>query len=488
MSEDIKKDKEQEEIVEESTTESSKPKKKKVVAKKKTTKDTEDKYVVGERGKDDEIERKVKLILDTTPYEKLGEYIVKFREQYEKEELNDALSDQDSPESHIVTMSRQYEDCKELSVDMLKSSFQSGKLSEVYDDGEIVLKDSRNPKVIIPPNVKELSGKDAEYLVLARGGNVMRLILLNSGLTLRLKCPTPAQLDRYRMEINEGIDKYGRMFGSYFYTYADYYIRMAIINLLPELILDCNLKNWKQKNTLLKAISIHDYNIILWAIGSLIFKVGMDYTFQCTNEECLHTLDSKLDLSKLRLNNFSVMTEDHIKFIYSSESRSLRSVLKYQDSLFEPMYLTIGEDTIEVKVPSLYEYKEAGLNYLAEMNSEELNDDDSKAYYILANAYLVFLPWISKLIYGDKEENGAFTRDKSAIRVALDMAAVQDSGIGSEIKEFITKTALSHICLPVDKCPKCKTAPEALVNGYLPLEMQYTFFILSLMSTTPKAT
>ena len=49
------------------------------------------------------------------------------------------------------------------------------------------------------------------------------------------------------------------------------------------------------------------------------------------------------------------------------------------------------------------------------------------------------------------------------------------------IVEFIKSSMLTHIVIPINACPECGKVPEAALNGFLPLDMQESFFLISTM-------
>jgi len=402
----------------------------------------------------------------------------------DKEMFKKASTKSNTIENTLVKMIEVFSDQFTLMNDILKNI--SNKLEAFREDKEkgISIKDSY-PNLTKDFEGKELSGKDAKIYILANKRNVKRIKLLNSGFYVLIQSPSLSDLTIMYNKISDQLGEYGRLFGTYFYLYSDLSIKRVIVELISKLIISSNLKGWQKGDNLIKHISIHDYPVLLHGLASLMFKDGYKYKYQCPNDDYSEIVN--IDLNTLKYYNFNNVSEENLKFLSSSEPKSFKDVANYQKSLDFNDKITIDRYIFHMNVPSIYEYLKYGDSYNANLmdmiqdgNTESIQD------YLKFSYFKLFTPWISTIdvLKPDGMVNFKISDIDGKCLILDDL---QMNNVGSlddvinPIVEFIKSSMLTHIVIPVNECPKCHKVPKSAVNGFFPLDMQETFFLMSTM-------
>lgn len=387
-------------------------------------------------------------------------------------------------ENTLVRMVEVFSDQYNLLHDALTKNTKKLDISYEDEEKDIKVKDSF-PNMSKNFEGKELSGKEAKIYLLANKKNVKKIMLLNSGFYVLLQCPSLTDLTIMYNKISDQLDEYGRLFGTYFYLYSDLYIKQIMIDMISELVVSSNLKGWRKGKTLLKAISIHDYSTLLHGIASLMFKDGYEFKYQCPYGEYNEIV--KIDLNKIKYNNFNGVSESDLQFLSSSQTKTSKEITKYQKSLGLDTTIDLDTYKFHLKVPSLQEYFIYGDSYnknLMDMvqngNKEEIQN------YLKFSYFKIFTPWIERIdvLNDDKTVNFRLSDidGKCLILDELQLSNSKDlNKIIDPIVDFIKNTMLTHIVIPLNPCPVCKKIPENTINGFLPLDMQESFFLISTM-------
>lgn len=337
---------------------------------------------------------------------------------------------------------------------------------------------------------KVVSGKEAQLLMLAKNKNILRIFLYNSGFDITLRGPTLAEINNYYNKISAESDEYGREYGVHFFMFSDIIIKRATIELVESLITHASLKNWGRGQNILRGISLLDYDVLLWAIGTLMYRKGFPFQFVCSNPKhtCGYTETKEIDLRKLRLNNYSIITDEAIKMIANSEVKSFKDVAAYQKALGLSRLIPLYSNYVaKTKVPSLYEYLEYGTAFNAALWDQIQTDNKEQLYrYLEFNYYKVFAPWIEEIRYVEDDGSINFrVQDSSAITTALDTTQLEETAFGDDMKNFISDSMITHICIPFDKCPNCNYVPKYVINdAYIAFDVQQNFFTQSVMRMT----
>ena len=355
------------------------------------------------------------------------------------------------------------------SVEGLADSLSSGKLFE---------------------NAPLLSGKEAKTTLIARMGGNMKVFLYNSGFWVTIKSLNLSEVNEFYDTVDANGSEYGRVLGGYSHLTTDIYIKEKFAELIPTMVIDSNLKNWKSGNTLINNISFNDYYVLLWAACCMQFKQGAQVGIVCTNEECKHVCDDILvDLTKLRLNNFDMMPTEAIKFMRNGDVKTAADLKKYRDE-----YLGFTEEVVNgnilltLKVPTLGEYLKGGLaltgELLSALRGENKMSNDEMRRTVAIYFYPMLTPWVSQLAVLKPDKSIDFrTRELEGILTYMaeykrtKSKEVEDKFI-TTITDFIKKTRLSHVCASPIECPECHKVVKT-DSDLFPLDLQELFFMIS---------
>ena len=330
---------------------------------------------------------------------------------------------------------------------------------------------------------KGLSKSDIKTVILAMEGDIKKISLLNSGFTIVVRDPSLSELNVLFNKLQQDMNEYGRMFGALFYLFNDYYIKEALMEFIEKLTKP-NIKNANKSNVFRKMLSIHDYDVILHSIATLMYPDGYTYKFECSNENCNYKEEVKIDLNLIKYFNFDIIPEDCLSMIDRNEPLTYQNYLKYQSILGFTEQVDINKYRFYLKVPTMYEY----LSYGKEFNDLMFktitsSNKDQIENYIQYNYLKIFIPWISQVDIIDRNSNTvkhAIT-DKDIIMTILEVIQKYDDTLADKIVDFIKRTKVTHICYPVNLCPQCKQLPSGAVNGFIPFDVQNNFFSQCLM-------
>lgn len=353
-------------------------------------------------------------------------------------------------------------------------------------------------------DILDVSGDDGRIVFASVLGSGMRRIpLWNSGITITLRPLSLDILHQYYLEVNHVDYEYGKEFGYFYYLFSDLTISEYIINrLLPVAICGSSYVNWQNMDSLLSVISFQDYPTILWAMAMMMYPNGADIRYVCAEPNCGHVTREKVDLSKLRLINKDLLTDEMIEHFKSNRKLTDEDVAKYKAMLpiSNKIEFSYGDEgttayrkwTIFLKQPSLLEWRAVGRDYNKELRKNaEADSEESVTTYMFYNFYRCYKPWIEKIqvsLYVDKEtvktisvSNDGTTGNNLTIYDCLNDLQASYRPFEKLIQSYIEDSQISHICFYFPKCPKCGTEPATSYHGYIPYDPQKAFFILALM-------
>ena len=355
---------------------------------------------------------------------------------------------------------------------------------------------------------KHLSGKEAVVTVASMMQGIKRIPLWNSGIYITLRALSLKELTAFFNSVNTSGYDYGRELGGYYFMYVDHVIKkMVLEQLLPKALQDCNYKNWRNTNKLLKVISIHDYDVILWAFASMMYREGVPIKILCTKSECMHVEEITADLTKMRFVDTSKLTPEAIAHMKDTGVKTDKDLVDYHNALgmqdlFAYKVENVATDTttywhFKLATANCYDYLECGAAFNAELfefahqpNKEEVTE------FLTLNYYKAFLPWISslecvteagfgKIKLPDSEilaiVDNSPEDNREAFNAILDISQMETQDFGVYATEYIKRTKITHLALQYDKCIKCDTVPDTAVDGFIPYDMQAHFFTMCLM-------
>ena len=332
-----------------------------------------------------------------------------------------------------------------------------------------------------------INSKDSLPFMFALISGIRQVHFYDSGFWVTVRSPRIDELHLYYTTCRTNTDTFGKMFGQMAYIPADIEIRKAGIDLFKKCIINSNLANWNVGDTFEKNLSYFDYKTCLWALASLMFNDGANIDFTCLNDDCAYVDSVKVDISKLRIYDYTRLGEEALKYCYSDEIRTEEDIINYKNNILKissDIDLT-DEWVLSLKVPSFYEAMQDGLEYVSELSKNiQLTDMESVTDHVAARYYRIVSPWIEKISYRNIDDGKIMHfKDKSIIPNAINSlqltAKDNDTSLTDKLHAFIKDNQISYYCYSYTECPKCHTAPSVAIDGLIPCDIQQAFFILT---------
>jgi len=337
----------------------------------------------------------------------------------------------------------------------------------------------------IPAGPKRLSGKQGKVSLIRNIHGYAKTPLFNSGIWVVIKPFSIAELNSFFESVDIEDKIYGRLYGGHYYLFQDFRIKQQFMDLIVGSIIDSSLKNWETSKEFEKALDIQDYDILIGAVCQLLFKDGLEYNIPCIHKDCGHVETVKIDLNKIRYNDYKLLTDDNIKTVLQAESDSinLEMIKAYKEKLvFERKIVSDGV-TIHCETPSMWKYLQIGHTLAAKLFSGlhgESVEAKNFVQKLLSLASYSYLPWVFEIETDVQGPNWSISADRDIILHALDIFVIQEKDIMTRIEdEFIKKTKVSFMAYPGVKCPKCGGTPNDIKSDIYPADMQQLFFFLS---------
>lgn len=363
----------------------------------------------------------------------------------------------------------------------------------------------------IPNNViksKVISGKDALVTVASLMQGVKRVPLWNSGFYVTLKAPSIRDIIAYYNSINVDGYEFGRENGAYYFMYADYRLKKQVLEyLLPQCLVGSNYKHWKNNKKLIRALSLQDYDVILWALATMIYREGVNIRVVCAEPNCDYAEEVLIDLTNLRQPDKTKITPEAIAMMNSTEVKSDKDLAKYIKALkfpdtfrFKTNNKATDEDMywcFDIVPANCADYLEQGdilhNNLLAE--TADPTEEDVVTFFSI-NHYRSFIPWIANVKCITKEGyeaeevldehvifsiSGSDLSNKEVLNHILDITQMETSDLPQFIENYASRTKITLIAYYFGRCPVCDKEPDTGVQGFMPHDMQMHFFMMSLM-------
>lgn len=345
-------------------------------------------------------------------------------------------------------------------------------------------------KTNLSENERVLSGDSGRATLMARMQGIRRIPLLNSGFHVNLRTVTMPEIGDFHERIHSEEIEYGKLVGSYFYQYADFFTKRALMDMILKTVVDSNLNNYKRRTELLQSISILDYEVLLWAVAQMMHRDGVDTRIVCTHENCGYVHPIKLDLSKMRLNDFSKMSDDTIEFMCNIDKvRKSKDLEHYHEMLnFTETIQVMGNWEIVLRVPSMATYFQFGDLFMAELLKDlKPSDLDSIENRLIFRSLQQYAPWIAEVREIIPGERPIVTKDPDTIMTFLRICQGENNmnltEFTTKVEEFMQKSRISHIAFRFDQCPQCNQAPSGAIDGYMTYDVQTSFFTLAVLKT-----
>jgi len=347
---------------------------------------------------------------------------------------------------------------------------------------------------------KVVSGDEALRVFTTITGGLRKVTLWNSGFSINIKNLSLDALSSFLKEMNKRDYEYGKEYGGFYYLFADLSITEYIIDkLLPLVITGSNYADYKDISKLRSAIAFQDYQVILWALASMMYPDGTNIKYVCSEPDCHHIESARIDLEKLRLNNEDLINEDMKNFmadhaktkVTDEDLAKYRELCKFDKNItfeYGEVEETKKKWTVALKQCSLQEYMDLGNTFNEELISRaDVHSREEVSSFIAYNQMKTLLPWIKSLTLTTnvKGKPKTFTVEnnelnKATINAMLDEFMMNKPEFVNMVKDYIIETKISHLAFYYPKCPKCGKAPRNSVGGFVPYDPMQNFFTLGL--------
>lgn len=338
-------------------------------------------------------------------------------------------------------------------------------------------------------NPTKISGKRAVTAVLARTRGVYKVHLYNSGFWISIKPITMGQMDTWMESIDRDFKELGKIIGGQSQMVLDVFIKQKFMEILPDCIVESNLLDWQNPEVLNDAISFNDYETLMWAFSSIMYKDGIGIGVHCTNPDCLYRDDTQyIDLMHGLQINDKVLNPKAMKWLLegcnNSISRTLEEVKRYQTELISrDVVLEFPEQGMKLHLatPSMAKYLTYGTALIADLAATihgELNYRSSNVYKQLAfNLYRMLAPWVGQIeLLDDDNQPNSILEEVNDIAQALDYSFGNEVRLYERINEFIGKSRAVYFGTTMLECPKCHKRPNFSEDHFVPWDMEHVFF------------
>lgn len=331
----------------------------------------------------------------------------------------------------------------------------------------------------------EVSGEQARMLILASNHNIKRTYLYNSGFNIVLRGPSLTEMNLLYNRLQEDMDTYGRMFGSLFYMYSDIKIKAVIWDFIHQLVIGSNLNKWDKGNRLRDNISFNDYMPIMLAVATLMYKEGYDFVHPCPS--CEYVSQSKIDLNLLQLTDFNRLPLEILKELSVGKEVTPADVSSYKKGLKQHTPFKIGRYLINRRIPSIGDYLDQGTAFNEQLYAAvyEIKESNIIDQYLKFNYSRIFEPWIASIEIIDEasQETSFKLIERDAIGIALtELQNSDDRDVFiKEMNDYITGSSLTNIGYLATPCECCGTVPTNITNGFVPFDVQSSFFTMLVM-------
>ena len=455
----------------------------------------------------------VRITVPRVSADTLTEGLVNVGKAMGKVPFDEALNDRDS----LPSTCRDAYDFYSAQANLLKESLVD--LNTTVQSMGKTLKDVLKDKVSYAPvsttksipqlKTKNLTGQSAVTTVAAVVQGIKRVPLLNSGFYITLKSVTMREIASFFNTVNVNGYIYGRELGAYYYMYVDIELKRQILeNILPFVVVSSNYEQYKRKDKLLKAISFQDYDALLHAIASMMYRDGVDITTVCMHDDCRSTSTFRAELEKLRFTDETLYNDACKEWMSNPDTKrtdkdlqTYRTLLNMNDTFFYKISNTAtGLDSYWqfVMTPaSCKQYLDSGDLFNKSLFAFAANPDKEEVKeYITINYYKTFAPWIESIAcvteeaYTEKtirsEADKLFEikntpENADSISQILDIHQMEEQGFGLFAMKYIRDTKITKILLPLMECPHCHRLPDTGVDGFVPYDVQSLFFLMCLM-------
>lgn len=334
-------------------------------------------------------------------------------------------------------------------------------------------------------------------------GGLFQVPLWHTGIWVTLKPPTESEIVELNRIMAADKIQYGRFtYGLAFANMSSFTVA-RLVDFVIDHIYDTTAKTDELPiNELKKIVPPQDYPSLLWGLVCTMYPNGFQYRRACSSdpEKCNHVLEETLNVSKLQWTNVNALTDWQKTHMAGRQpkSKDKASILRYKEELkrLQNTTFSIGEEnsnsvTFVVGTPSIADYIEAGQRWIGEITEivERAlgveNKDEERNKFIRrhsqASAMRNLMHWIRSIEMGSNTID-----DRETIESTLNVLSGDDDirkKYNEAIIDYINKSTISIIGIPVYDCPGCKTTQETKLTSedfknIIPLDVMQLFFAL----------
>ncbi len=334
-----------------------------------------------------------------------------------------------------------------------------------------------------------VGGEKAYHTAMALISGIRKIALYNSGFNITIRPPLISELHQFYMRTRSASQEFGRQFGQYAFIPADVELKIASMELFKSLVLDSNLVNWRDPGVLERNISIFDYDTCLWGMATLMFPEGTEVEMFCNKRDCNYVDQAKIDIVKMRFNDYSRISNEAVKYTCSSNAKEMRTeedLKNYREQMMkESEIIQLNDEwSVSVETPSIAKYIEDGTVYAADMAAKiQKRNHIDVADYIRCKYFRIFAPWIKRVSFLDKR-TGHYKHWIDPLKLPDIIESLQLNKdklqLDTKLAEYMNEKRVSYYGYLYSVCPNCQTAPDVAINGIIPCDIQHSFFTLTM--------
>lgn len=249
-------------------------------------------------------------------------------------------------------------------------------------------------------------------------------------------------------------------------------------------------------------ISTQDIPSLLWGFLCTMYPRGFRYQRACTTDpsKCNHVAEETLNLTKLQWTNGLALTDWQKTHMSSRQpkSKDLASINRYKEELSNIQKTKVGINTetdtaiyFTLKTPTLVQHIEAGHRWIGDIVATvdralgtDAKDEERNGVITRhgqASAMRQYSHWVDTIEYSSNVVDDLETIEKLLDQFSAD-DVVRQSFI-QHVIDYINKSMISVIGIPVFNCPKCGSAQEGSLKlpaytNIIPLDVIQVFFDL----------
>lgn len=332
-------------------------------------------------------------------------------------------------------------------------------------------------------------------------GTVFSTALYHSGFWVTFKPPTEAEIvDLNRLMIADKI-QFGRTTYGLAFTNTTAYTVARLMEFALAHVYQTSVKPEDMKiSDIFKHMSCQDIPSFLWGFICTMYPRGFNYERPCMAdpENCKHVLEETINVMKLQYTNTQGLSDWQKTHMSGrqQQTKDLASVNRYKDELSKlqkrKIFINKDEDTeiaFVLKTPSVQEYIDAGhrwIGSIVETVERSLEEDANTGErnsiihkYGQATAMRQYRHWVDSIEYATNTIEDPETIDK-----AMDVLSADDvvrEKFTTSVVDYINKSMISVIGIPVYDCPACEKEQKSNIvlpahTNIIPLDVMQVFF------------